>query len=64
MTRIAVLDDWQEVAKSSAAWSRLMERAEVRFFREPFAGEDAAAQALEARGVRIDDEAPEMLEDA
>jgi phosphoglycerate dehydrogenase-like enzyme len=46
MTRIAVLDDWQEVAKSSAAWSPLMERAEVRFFREPFAGEDAAAQAL------------------
>ena len=35
MTRIAVLDDWQEVAKSSAAWSPLMERAEVRFFREP-----------------------------
>jgi phosphoglycerate dehydrogenase-like enzyme len=46
MTRIAVLDDWQDVAKSSAVWSPLMERAEVRFFREPFAGEDAAAQAL------------------
>ena len=46
MTRIAVLDDWQGVAKSSADWSPLMARAEVRFFREPFADEDTAARAL------------------
>ena len=46
MTRIAVLDDWQDVAKSSADWSPLMARAEVHFFREPFASEDAAARAL------------------
>ena len=46
MTRIAVLDDWQDVAKASADWSPLMARAEVEFFREPFAGEDAAARAL------------------
>ena len=46
MTRVAVLDDWQDVAKSSADWSPLMARAEVQFFREPFAGEDDAAHAL------------------
>jgi phosphoglycerate dehydrogenase-like enzyme len=47
MTRIAVLDDWQGVAQSCADWSPLMARAEVQFFREPFAGEDAAARALD-----------------
>lgn len=46
MTRIAVLDDWQNVAKSSADWSPLEARADVRFFREPFASEDDAARAL------------------
>ena len=46
MTRIAVLDDWQNVAQSSADWSPLMARAEVQILREPFAGEDAAARAL------------------
>ena len=46
MTRVAVLDDWQNVAKTSADWSPLIARAEVQFFREPFAGEDAAAQTL------------------
>jgi phosphoglycerate dehydrogenase-like enzyme len=46
MTRIAVLDDWQNVAQSSADWSPLMARAEVQLLREPFAGEDAAARAL------------------
>jgi phosphoglycerate dehydrogenase-like enzyme len=46
MTRIAVLDDWQGAARASADWSPLIARAEVQFLREPFAGEDAAAQAL------------------
>jgi phosphoglycerate dehydrogenase-like enzyme len=47
MTRIAVLDDWQDAARSSADWSPLMERADVHFFRSPFASEDDAARALE-----------------
>jgi phosphoglycerate dehydrogenase-like enzyme len=47
MTRIAVLDDWQDAARSSADWSPLMARADVHFFRSPFAGEDDAARALE-----------------
>ncbi len=45
-TRLAVLDDWQGVAKSSADWSRLTERAEVVFFEEPFKDADAIAKAL------------------
>jgi phosphoglycerate dehydrogenase-like enzyme len=46
MTRIAVLDDWQGVAQDSADWSRLSQRAEVVFFRQPFESDDAVAQAL------------------
>jgi phosphoglycerate dehydrogenase-like enzyme len=47
MTRIAVLDDWQKVARASADWSPLIARAEVEFFELPFASEDAAADRLE-----------------
>jgi D-3-phosphoglycerate dehydrogenase len=46
MTKIAVLDDWQRVARSCADWSRLESRAEVRFFEAPFRSEDEAAAAL------------------
>lgn len=45
MVKVAVLDDWQGVAKTSADWSRLMSRAEVVFFQQAFADEhDAAAE--------------------
>lgn len=45
MTRIAVLDDWQDQARALADWSALQARAEVAFFRDPLGGvEDAAAQ--------------------
>lgn len=46
MMRVAVLDDWQRAARSSADWSPLMARAEVTFFSAPFADEDEAARAL------------------
>ncbi len=46
MTKIAVLDDWQRVARSAADWSPLTARADVTFFTEPFAGEDDAARQL------------------
>ena len=46
MTRIAVLDDWQSVARASADWSPVMARAQVEFFGAPFADEDAAARTL------------------
>jgi phosphoglycerate dehydrogenase-like enzyme len=44
-TRIAVLDDWQGVARGAADWSPLQARADVVFFAEAFAdADDAAAQ--------------------
>jgi phosphoglycerate dehydrogenase-like enzyme len=46
MTRVAVLDDWQGVARQSADWAPLEARAELVFFGEAFADEDAAAAAL------------------
>jgi phosphoglycerate dehydrogenase-like enzyme len=45
MTRVAVLDDWQGVARGSADWSPLVARADVVFFEQAFVDEeDAAAQ--------------------
>jgi phosphoglycerate dehydrogenase-like enzyme len=46
MAKVAVLDDWQGVARKSADWAPLEARAEVVFFGEAFADEDAAAAAL------------------
>lgn len=46
MTRIAVLDDWQDVARASADWSALERRAEIVFFTRPFDTPEAVAQAL------------------
>lgn len=46
MPRIAVLDDWQGVARTSADWSALQARADVTFYTVPFPDEDAAAREL------------------
>jgi phosphoglycerate dehydrogenase-like enzyme len=46
MTRIAVLDDWQGVARGAADWAPLQARAEVVFFSDAFAGADDAAAKL------------------
>jgi phosphoglycerate dehydrogenase-like enzyme len=46
VTQIAVLDDWQRVARASADWAPLMACAEVTFLEAPFKGEDDAAQGL------------------
>ncbi|HEY7388228.1 MAG TPA: D-2-hydroxyacid dehydrogenase family protein [Bryobacteraceae bacterium] len=46
MVKVAVLDDWQRVARSSADWLPLIRRAEVVFFHEAFADEDEAASKL------------------
>ena len=46
MAKVAVLDDWQGVARGSADWSKLKARAEVTFFADAFATEDEAASAL------------------
>lgn len=46
VTRIAVIDDWQKIARRSADWPALIARADVQFFETPFADEDDAAQRL------------------
>ncbi len=46
MARVAVLDDWQGVAKSSTDWSQLLAVAEVLFFKEAFRNEDDAVAEL------------------
>jgi phosphoglycerate dehydrogenase-like enzyme len=44
--RIAIIDDWQGVARSSADWSKLAARAELVFFADAFGSEHDAASAL------------------
>src|ERR1700679_1864951 len=46
MVNVAVLDDWQGVARASADWSKLEVRAKGVFFAESFADENDAAQKL------------------
>ncbi len=46
MTKVAVLDDWQGVAKTNADWSPLQARADVVFFAKAFENEDDAARQL------------------
>src|SRR5271167_1192343 len=46
MVKVAVLDDWQGVARSSADWPPLLARAEVVFFAQAFTDEDDAAAKL------------------
>ena len=46
MVKIAILDDWQDVARTSADWSRLAARADLVFFTSALGSEDEAALAL------------------
>jgi phosphoglycerate dehydrogenase-like enzyme len=46
MTKVAVLDDWQGVARSSADWSPLQAIAEVVFFEQAFRNEADAIAGL------------------
>jgi phosphoglycerate dehydrogenase-like enzyme len=45
--RVAVLDDWQNIAEHVADWSALRTRAEVVFFKNAFANEDVVATQLQ-----------------
>ena len=45
-TKVAVLDDWQDVARKSADWFELEQRADVTIFPDAFENEDAAAEGL------------------
>ncbi len=47
MTKVAVIDDWQGVARTSADWKPLSARADVSFFEDPLSGEDAVARRLQ-----------------
>ena len=44
--KVAVLDDWQGVARRFADWPRLQARADVVFFEEAFVNQDDAAAKL------------------
>ena len=46
MVRIAVLDDYQDVALRMAAWDSLAPGAEVQAFHDHLTGEDAVAARL------------------
>ena len=46
MLRVAILDDYQQVALAVADWSPLGGRADVTVFDEPFGDEETAAKAL------------------
>ena len=46
MTKVAVLDDWQGVAKASANWSELESKASVTIFADAFRDENDAAAKL------------------
>nr|WP_294500984.1 D-2-hydroxyacid dehydrogenase family protein [uncultured Rhodopila sp.] len=46
MTRVAVLDDWQGIARGAADWTGLQARAEVVFFEHAFADANDAAAKL------------------
>lgn len=45
--RIAVLDDYQNVALTMADWTKVQERADITVFDEHFADTDAVVEALE-----------------
>jgi phosphoglycerate dehydrogenase-like enzyme len=52
--RLAVLDDWQGIARGAAAWERLAPHGvTVDVFGPPFASEDAAADALAPYDILI-----------
>ena len=44
--KVAVLDDWQGVARANADWAKLESRADVTFFADAFADEDDAVAKL------------------
>lgn len=46
MTKVAVLDDWQGVARNSTDWSQLMAVAEISFFEQAFENEEDAVEKL------------------
>ena len=56
MVRVAVLDDWQKVARKVADWTAVEQRAQVTYLEQPIGGQDATAAALKDfdEAVRLD----------
>jgi hypothetical protein len=61
MIRIAGLDDWQWIARSSTDWSPLMECAEVVFFEDAFKDEDDAVAKLTRFEIVLSMREPTLL---
>jgi D-3-phosphoglycerate dehydrogenase len=53
MIRAAILDDYQNVAKSMANWSPIAKDVEISVFNEPFADQQAAIKALQGFQVVV-----------
>lgn len=51
--RVAILDDYQQVALASADWSAVRERAEIHVFASPIARTEALVNALEPFDVIV-----------
>ena len=45
--KVAILDDYQNVALKMADWSKLQAGNRIQVFNKPFANVEAAAQALQ-----------------
>src|SRR3569623_260252 len=53
MIRVAILDDYQNVAMSFADWSPIAKDADVKVFTEPFASREEASKALQGFAVGV-----------
>ena len=51
--RVAILDDYQQVALASADWSAVRERAEIHVFTSHIARTEALVNALEPYDVIV-----------
>ena len=53
MVRVAVLDDWQNIAESITDWSEVRSHAEVVFLHNAFGSADELVRGLEGFQVAV-----------
>ena len=53
MVRVAILDDYQNVAMSFADWSPIAKDVEIKVFNKPFGSDDEAIKALQGFAVVV-----------
>jgi phosphoglycerate dehydrogenase-like enzyme len=53
MVRVAILDDYQNVAMNFADWSAITKDVEIKVFNKPFAGPDEAIKALQGFAIVV-----------